>query len=296
MRRLIVLVAGIALLLGAQARADVINHARAWASDNYGATPPNTIDNWGELAASAAVDTHAPDYTRGRQAASFAHLDYDSQVDGELLQLGATSRVFTSTAVMQEKATARAYWYDTLRVYPEPGYAAPTQVLVTMELTGSMKVDNTVNGLGTGKVVFNGDAGATVKLSGTNPATNPIFTGSWLTQEYTLTSGTNILTMDFTGTLVRTVNLVDGAASLSIMLESESSILQINNNYKEVGSDFGDTLTIKMINDADGNWPKQWTYKFDSGMVPEPATCVQLAGLALLGLIGYGWKRRRHRP
>lgn len=296
MKRLIVLVAGIALLLGAQVRADVINHARAWASDNFGPNPPNTVDNWGELDASATVDSTAPDLTRARQAASFAHLDYDSQVEGDLLQLGARSRVFTNTAVMQEKATARAYWYDTLRVEPKPGYTAPTQVLVTMELTGSMMVDNTVNGLATGKVVFNGDAGATLKLSGYNPLTNPVFTGSWLTQDYTLVSGTNTLSMEFTGTLSRTVNLVDGVASLSIMLESESSILQINNNYKEVGSDFGDTLTIKMINDADGNWPKQWTYKFDSGMVPEPAACVQLAGLALLGLFGYGWKRRRQRP
>jgi hypothetical protein len=294
MKRLIVLVSGITLLLGAQAQADVINHARAWASDNFGANPPYTIDNWGELEASAAVDNTAPDLTRSRQASSSAHLE--EHAGRLLLQLGATSRVFSSVAVMQEKATARGYWYDTLRVEPKPGYPMPTQVLVTMELTGSMKVDNTINGLATGKVVFNGDAGATVKLSGYNPLTNPIFTGSWLTQDYSLVSGTTNLSMDFTGTLVRTVDLVDGVASLSIMLESESSILQINNNPKEVGSDFGETLTITMINDADGNWPEQWTYRTDSGMVPEPATCVQLAGLALLGLIGYGWNRRRHRP
>jgi len=300
MRRLTALVVGITLLVGVQVRAEPVNHARAWASDNYATTPPNTVDNWAPLDASALVSNTAGNpLQKSRQAASRSRLVYDDQVEGDVLRLGAKTLAYSSINFGLEKATARAYWYDTLTVTPHTGMPQPSQILLTFELTGSMKVQNTATGLATANVVVNGDAGASVKLLGYNPSSNPLLTGSWATTNYVLTpdAGTSSLSMtDFIGTLTRLVDVSTGSAAISVMLESESSVprdFNWNGNAQEVSSNFADTLTITKITNPDGSWPVTWDYKFDSNMVPEPSTFVHLAGLALLGLVGYRWKRRR---
>jgi len=276
-------------------RGEVVNHARAWATDNYGTSPPHTVDVSGALEASASANDTAGDLSRGRQASAAARLVPDPSVKGNVLELGAATKVFSQVPYNSETAGAKAYWYDTLTVTPHPGQQQPTQVMLTLELEGSMKVLNAMYGGSLARVFFNNDVGATVQLAGTNPASNPVFTGSWKSQEYTLVSNPQdpSLSMTFRGTLERMVDVSSGPATVDIRLESESSCYILSSVYKEANSLFGDTLTIKKITNPDGSWPTTWDYKFDSGMVPEPATFVQLAGLALLGLVGYLRRQRR---
>jgi len=294
MRHCAVLVIGLALAFWGQACGDEINHARAYATDNYGAVPPHTVDNWGPLAATASAADIAPDLTRGREATASSGLVYDPVVAGDLLSLGAWTRVFTQSKNNLEKSNATAYWYDTLSVQPRGGNPAPQQVLLEFELGGSSTVANTMSGESLAKVVVNGDAGASVKLVGNDPASNPILGGSWSSTDYTLTTnpGDSSLTMAFRGTLSRLVDVSAGPAAVEVQLQSQSWIYLLSDAYKEAVNDFAHTLTLKRVLNPDGTPPQTWDWQFQSGMVPEPSTWANLAALALLGLLGYRWKRK----